>query len=82
MLREGYEKVRSLSLTPLFVRASTSPVQYYGTLFKVPMLDGWLVVFTGPKLIDELRKSPDDELSSVEGTAEVCFPVSWGPRPP
>ena len=45
------------------------------------MLDGWLVVFTGPKLIDELRKSPDDELSSVEGTAEVCFPVSY-PRPP
>ena len=45
------------------------------------MLDGWLVVFTGPKLIDELRKSPDDELSSVEGTAEVCLPVSY-PRPP
>ena len=37
------------------------------------MLDGWLVVFTGPKLIDELRRSPDEELSSVEGTAEVRF---------
>lgn len=36
------------------------------------MLDGWLVIFTGPKLIEELRRSPDDELSSVEGTAEVC----------
>ncbi|KAI0684429.1 cytochrome P450 [Earliella scabrosa] len=45
--------------------------KYYGTLFKVSMLDGWLVVFTGPKLIDELRRSPDEELSSVEGTAEV-----------
>ena len=38
------------------------------------MLDGWIVIFTGPKLIDELRKSPDDELSSVEGTAEVRLP--------
>ncbi|KAI0758034.1 cytochrome P450 [Fomes fomentarius] len=45
--------------------------KYYGILFKVSMLDGWLVIFTGPKLIDELRRSPDDELSSVEGTAEV-----------
>ena len=45
--------------------------QYYGTLFKVAMLDGWLVVFTGPKLIDELRRSPEEELSANEGTAEV-----------
>ena len=35
------------------------------------MLDGWLVVFTGPKLIDELRRSSDDELSAVEGTTQV-----------
>nr|VWO96347.1 Uncharacterized protein [Ganoderma boninense] len=35
------------------------------------MLDGWLVVFTGHKLIDELRRSSDDELSAVEGTTQV-----------
>lgn len=35
------------------------------------MLDGWLVIFTGPKLIDELRRSPDEELSADEGVAEV-----------
>ncbi|KAI0371432.1 cytochrome P450 [Pilatotrama ljubarskyi] len=45
--------------------------KYYGTVFKVAMLDGWLAVFSGPKLIDELRKSSDDELSAVEGTSQV-----------
>ena len=35
------------------------------------MLDGWLLIVTGPKLIDELRRSPDDELSSTEGTTQV-----------
>ncbi|KAM5542434.1 hypothetical protein V8D89_003893 [Ganoderma adspersum] len=45
--------------------------KFYGTIFKISMLDGWLVVFTGPKLIDELRRSSDDELSAVEGTTQV-----------
>ncbi|TBU42680.1 cytochrome P450 [Dichomitus squalens] len=45
--------------------------KFYGTIFKISMLDGWLLVFTGPKLIDELRRSPDDELSSMEGSTQV-----------
>lgn len=70
MVREGYKKVHSSRIFSF--DCFTSPlVQYYGIIFKVSMLDGWLVIFTGPKLIDELRRSPDDELSSVEGTAEV-----------
>ncbi|KAH9854862.1 cytochrome P450 [Lenzites betulinus] len=44
--------------------------KYYGTVFKVPMLDGWLAVCTGP-LIEELRKCADDELSAVEGTNQM-----------
>ncbi len=52
--------------------------QYYGTIFKVAMLDGWLVIFTGPKLIDELRRSPDEELSADEGVAEVSRPEREG----
>lgn len=35
------------------------------------MLDGWLAIFTGPKLIDELRRCSDDELSAVEGASQV-----------
>ncbi|KAI8989894.1 cytochrome P450 [Trametes punicea] len=45
--------------------------KYRGTVFKIAMLDGWLAIFTGPNLIDELRRSADDEFSSVEGTAQI-----------
>ena len=41
------------------------------------MLDGWLLIVTGPKLIDELRRSPDDELSSTEGTTQVISLLSY-----
>ncbi len=44
------------------------------------MLDGWLVIFTGPKLIDELRRSPDEELSADEGVAEVSRRALTGAR--
>ena len=54
--------------------------QFYGTLFKISMLDGWLVVFTGPKLIDELRRASDDELSAVEGTTQVRPPFRFSRR--
>ncbi|KIJ21932.1 hypothetical protein PAXINDRAFT_165267 [Paxillus involutus ATCC 200175] len=31
--------------------------------FKVPMMDRWMVVMSGPKLVEEFRKIPDDKLS-------------------
>ncbi|KAF9229083.1 cytochrome P450 [Gyrodon lividus] len=31
--------------------------------FKVPMMDRWMVVMSGPQLVEELRKIPDDKLS-------------------
>ncbi|KAH7914791.1 cytochrome P450 [Hygrophoropsis aurantiaca] len=37
--------------------------KYKGGVFKVPMLDRWLVVMSGPELVDALRKVPDEELS-------------------
>ncbi|KAF8445764.1 cytochrome P450 [Boletus edulis BED1] len=36
---------------------------YKDNFFRVPMMDRWLVVLTGPKLVEELRKIPDDKLS-------------------
>ena len=76
-MREGYKKVRTQRHNG-FLPSSTHSwnisgymLQFYGTLFKISMLDGWLVVFTGPKLIDELRRASDDELSAVEGTTQV-----------
>ncbi|KAJ8464090.1 hypothetical protein ONZ51_g9826 [Trametes cubensis] len=37
--------------------------KYHGSVFKVAMLDQWLVVISGPQLLDEIRKRPDDEVT-------------------
>ncbi|KAI0673763.1 cytochrome P450 [Trametes maxima] len=44
--------------------------KYYGSVFKVPLLDQWVVIVSGPKMVDELRRRPDDELSFMEGVAD------------
>lgn len=44
--------------------------KYYGSVFKVPLLDQWIVVVSGPKMVDELRRRPDDELSFSESVAD------------
>ncbi|KAF8560196.1 cytochrome P450 [Imleria badia] len=36
---------------------------YKDKFFRVPMMDRWMVVLTGPELVEELRKIPDDKLS-------------------
>ncbi|TFY52837.1 hypothetical protein EVJ58_g9786 [Rhodofomes roseus] len=35
-------------------------------IFKIPLTDQWLVVVSGPKMNDELRKFPDDIMSALE----------------
>ena len=40
-------------------------------MFKVPMLDRWLVVVTGPTMIDDLRKFPDKYATYFDGSIEV-----------
>ncbi|KAG1749804.1 cytochrome P450 [Suillus paluster] len=37
--------------------------KHKGGMFRVPLIDRWVVVLTGPRLIEELRKVPEDELS-------------------
>ncbi|KAI0741599.1 cytochrome P450 [Daedaleopsis nitida] len=44
--------------------------KYHGSAFKVSLLDQWMVIVNGPKLVDDLSKRPDDELSFVEGVEE------------
>ncbi|KAF8665785.1 hypothetical protein AX16_000232 [Volvariella volvacea WC 439] len=44
--------------------------KYYGSAFKLPMLTQWMVVVSGPKMVDELRKAPDDVLSFNEAVAD------------
>ncbi|KAI0334068.1 cytochrome P450 [Cubamyces sp. BRFM 1775] len=44
--------------------------KYYGSAFKVAMFDQWLVIISGPKLVEDVRRRPDDELSFVDGATE------------
>ncbi|KAH9942851.1 cytochrome P450 [Amylocystis lapponica] len=41
------------------------------SVFKVAMPDRWMVVVNGPKLIDELRKLPDNQVSFTEAADET-----------
>ena len=45
--------------------------QYHGSIFKIPMLTQWMVVVTGPQLIEDVQRASDDQLSSNDAFAEV-----------
>ncbi|KAI9060477.1 cytochrome P450 [Trametes sanguinea] len=41
--------------------------KYRGSAFKVAMFDQWLVILSGTHLVEEVRKSPEEVFSSMEG---------------
>ena len=43
-------------------------MQHRNTAFRVAMLDQWVVIVSGPQLIEDLRKLPADKLSFNEGS--------------
>ncbi|PIL26428.1 cytochrome P450 [Ganoderma sinense ZZ0214-1] len=45
-------------------------IKYQNSTFKLPLLDKWVVVVCGTKLIEEVGKRPDDELSAYDGIRE------------
>ena len=47
------------------------PGQFYGSAFKVALIDQWMVILNGPKLLNELGYLPDDELSFTEAIEDV-----------
>ncbi|KAI0059957.1 cytochrome P450 [Artomyces pyxidatus] len=42
--------------------------KYNPGLFKIAMWDGWFVTATGPQLVEEVCKAPEDVLSIMEGS--------------
>jgi hypothetical protein len=50
--------------------------QYPGTAFKVPTLSKWLIVVSGSKRVDDIRRVTDDQLNSRAAAAEVFRPSS------
>ncbi|KDR68413.1 hypothetical protein GALMADRAFT_78764 [Galerina marginata CBS 339.88] len=45
--------------------------KYYGTAFKVPTISRWVVVVSGPQMLDDIRRATDDQLSFREAVAEL-----------
>ncbi|KZT08801.1 cytochrome P450 [Laetiporus sulphureus 93-53] len=45
--------------------------KHKGSVFRVPMMDRWVVIFCGAKMNDELRKFPDDEMSFLDAAEEL-----------
>ncbi|KAK7446303.1 hypothetical protein VKT23_014509 [Stygiomarasmius scandens] len=44
--------------------------KYHGRVFKVRTPDQWLVIVTGPVLLDDVRKTTDDQLSFAEALSD------------
>ena len=47
--------------------------QYNGSVFKIAMLDQWMVIVSGPKMIDEIKRYSTKDLSSSEGLLEASI---------
>lgn len=47
--------------------------KHHGRMFKVVMLDRYLVVVTGPELIEELRSMPEADFSLHESLCQVSL---------
>ncbi|KAK0196192.1 cytochrome P450 [Armillaria mellea] len=43
---------------------------YNGSAFKVPLLDKWMVVVSGPEMINDIRKSSTDQLSFMDANVD------------
>ncbi|KAL9714650.1 hypothetical protein Ac2012v2_001309 [Leucoagaricus gongylophorus] len=73
----GHSGILSSYLTAFkWVTAASELIQegydrYPDGIFKVATIDKWMVVVTGRKRLDELRKAPDDALSFQEATDET-----------
>ena len=60
--------------------SSDITLQFKGRVFRVPQLTGWLLVVSGDKLVEELRKAPETVLSA-EGAQDEVRQCRSSPRP-
>ncbi|KAI0080996.1 cytochrome P450 [Panus rudis PR-1116 ss-1] len=45
--------------------------KYKGGVFKIATYERWIVVVNGPRMVDELRKFPDDQVSFMEAAEDL-----------
>ena len=61
---EGYKKVFSIAPSMFLARLLTFlHEQYPNGLFRVPLLQEWLVFCSGPQLLEDIRKADSSEIS-------------------
>ncbi|KAF8913740.1 cytochrome P450 [Gymnopilus junonius] len=46
--------------------------KYYGRAFKVSMISRWVVIVTGPDMVNDIRQATDDQLSFRDAVAETA----------
>lgn len=73
LIREGYHKACQCIFVYRLGFVVDFAFQFYNTTYKVPTLDSWLVIVSGPKMIDDVRRRPDGEMSFDAGVQEVCM---------
>ncbi|SJL14131.1 uncharacterized protein ARMOST_17586 [Armillaria ostoyae] len=44
---------------------------HYGSAFKVPLLDKWMVVVSGSEKINDIRRAPSEQLSSKDAGGDI-----------
>ncbi|PBK82225.1 cytochrome P450 [Armillaria gallica] len=45
--------------------------KYHGSVFKVPLLNKWMIVVSGAEKIDDIRNSSPGQLSSLDATSDL-----------
>ncbi|PIL34357.1 cytochrome P450 [Ganoderma sinense ZZ0214-1] len=45
--------------------------KYYGSAFKIPLMDRWMVIVSGPKMIEDIRRRPEYELSFTQAVESL-----------
>jgi len=58
-------------LKPAFLGTRFIGLQYPGQVWKLPMLEGWLVVANGRDKVEDIRKAPQDQLSGIRSNPVV-----------
>jgi len=46
--------------------------QYKGGMFKIGFPNRWVVILTGPRLMEELARLPNDIMSNTQAHVTVC----------
>ncbi|KAI0033518.1 cytochrome P450 [Vararia minispora EC-137] len=76
MIMEGYEKARFSPSLCIRARLHLAVLQHKPGVFKIPVMDGWLVVAAGRQEIEDISKAPDNMLSFAKG-ADRAFEMTY-----